>query len=40
VTSKDIEKMRLEKRIEWLFKVDNMRGVQLLKEKYRRKYEK
>tara|TARA_R100000781_G_scaffold88536_1_gene54491 strand:- start:17 stop:139 length:123 start_codon:yes stop_codon:yes gene_type:complete len=40
VTSKDTEKMRLEKRIQWLLEVNNKRGVQLLKEKYRRKYGK
>jgi hypothetical protein len=40
VTSKDIEKMRLEKRIQWLLEVNNKQGVQLLKEKYRRKYGK
>tara|TARA_R100000781_G_scaffold99021_2_gene62628 strand:- start:421 stop:558 length:138 start_codon:yes stop_codon:yes gene_type:complete len=40
VTSKNTEEMRLRKKIEWLFKVDNMRGVKLLKEKYERKYGK
>ena len=40
VTYKDAEEMRLRKKIEWLFKVDNMRGVKLLKEKYERKYGK
>ena len=40
MTSKDTEEMRLRKKIEWLFKVDNMRGVKLLKEKYERKYGK
>ena len=38
MTSKDTEEMRLRKKIEWLFKVDNMRGVKLLKEKYNKLY--
>ena len=40
MTSKEVDEMRLRKKIEWLFKVDNMRGVKLLKEKYERKYGK
>ena len=38
MTYKNTEVMRLRKKIEWLFKVDNMLGVKLLKEKYERKY--
>ena len=40
MTSKNTEEMRLRKKIEWLFKVNNMPGAKLLEEKYERKYGK
>ena len=38
MTYKDAEEMRLRKKIEWLFKVQNKHGVKLLTEKYNKLY--
>ena len=40
MTSKNIEEERLRKKIEWLFKVNNIYGVKLLTEKYNKLYGK
>jgi len=40
MTNKDTEEMRLRKKIDWLFKVQNIRGVKLLTEKYNKLYVK
>ena len=37
---KDTEEIRLKKKIEWLFKVNNIYGVKLLTEKYNKLYGK